>query len=436
MSTAAKVETYTRWSFLGFPVAELLALGTTPFGHLRLASASWLLALVIAHALLSLVTTSRTFDWLCGRRERPVNLLASLGAATGALGVVTLALGKHGSGGPDAAGSMYTVTVGVLGFGLCLTVLGFDRRKHAFLSVVGAAIGTGGVSVLLGIPLAAASGLAVAVLLVAGFLTSASVFSVWLLKAVYELHEARDTLARLAVAEERLRFGRDLHDVMGRNLAVIALKSELAVQLARRERPEALEQMIEVQRIAQETQSEVRAVVRGYRAADLSAELAGARGVLTAAGIECEVTGSGLGLPQEVQSALGWVVREATTNVLRHGNAVRCSVALRREDDRVVLTVQNDGAPEQASSGRGSGLAGLRERLAEVDGTLTAAPCGEGLFRVTAEVPLPEHAPHGHPRRAKAEAGAAADRAAPRSAGVDEARPRFNKIVATSEVTS
>jgi len=71
--------------------------------------------------------------------------------------------------------------------------------------------------------------------------------------------------------------------------------------------------MIEVQRIAQESQREVRDVVRGYREADLGVELAGAQGVLSAAGIACEVTGESVGLPAEVQSALGWVVREATT---------------------------------------------------------------------------------------------------------------------------
>ena len=86
---------------------------------------------------------------------------------------------------------------------------------------------------------------------------------------LWEAERAREVETRLAVAEERLRFGRDLHDVLGRNLSVISLKSELAVQLARRGRPEAVEQMIEVQRIAQESQREVRAVVRGYREADL-----------------------------------------------------------------------------------------------------------------------------------------------------------------------
>ncbi len=271
--------------------------------------------------------------------------------------------------------------------------------------------------------------------------------SAWNLSVLWEAERAGEVEARLAVAEERLRFGRDLHDVMGRNLAVIALKSELAVQLARRGRPEAVEQMIEVQRIAQESQREVREVVRGYREADLGVELAGAQGVLTAAGIACEVRGEAGGLPAGVQSALGWVVREATTNVLRHGDAGRCSVGLRVTEGRVVLTVENDGAERAADgvsgakgawtvsgakgagavsgtkdaggagaggleAGRlaggagtaggtaaargtgsaegtgGSGLAGLRERLRRVDGTLEAGFAGAGVFRVVAEVPL------------------------------------------------
>ncbi|MET9057562.1 histidine kinase [Streptomyces antibioticus] len=268
--------------------------------------------------------------------------------------------------------------------------------------------------------------------------------SAWNLSVLWEAERAGEVEARLAVAEERLRFGRDLHDVMGRNLAVIALKSELAVQLARRGRPEAVEQMIEVQRIAQESQREVREVVRGYREADLGVELAGAQGVLTAAGITCEVRGEAGGLPAGVQSALGWVVREATTNVLRHGDAGHCSVGLRVTDGRVVLTVENDGAERGADGGTGgkgaggvsggkgargvsgtkgaggtgaveaaggtrttggteaargtasaegtggSGLAGLRERLRRVDGTLEAGFAGAGVFRVVAEVPLDE----------------------------------------------
>lgn len=213
----------------------------------------------------------------------------------------------------------------------------------------------------------------------------------WTLSVLWEAERAREVEARLAVAEERLRFGRDLHDVLGRNLSVISLKSELAVQLARRGRPEAVEQMIEVQRIAQETQREVRAVVRGYREADLGAELAGAQGVLAAAGIDCEVSAQTGGLPAEVQSALGWVVREAATNVLRHGDANRCRVGLTVREGRAVLTVENDGAVAAGGSGGGgSGLAGLRERLAAVGGTLEAGHAGpdRDRFRLVADIPL------------------------------------------------
>ncbi|MFJ9039941.1 sensor histidine kinase [Streptomyces sp. NPDC102406] len=214
--------------------------------------------------------------------------------------------------------------------------------------------------------------------------------SAWNLSVMWESEHAREVEARLAVAEERLRFGRDLHDVMGRNLAVVALKSELAVQLARRGRTEdAVTQMIEVQRIAQDSQKEVREVVRGYREADLGAELAGARGVLSAAGIDCSVTGSAAGLPPEVQSALGWVVREATTNVLRHGAAEVCSVGLDIGARGVVLTVENDGAGAVDAAVGGSGLAGLRERLAVLDGTLEAGMVRTGVFRLVAAVPVP-----------------------------------------------
>ncbi|MGW4300843.1 sensor histidine kinase [Streptomyces sp. NPDC004646] len=209
----------------------------------------------------------------------------------------------------------------------------------------------------------------------------------WTLSVLWEAERARETEARLAVAEERLRFGRDLHDVLGRNLSVISLKSELAVQLARRGRPEAVAQMIEVQRIAQESQREVREVVRGYREADLAVELAGAQGVLTAAGITCEVRAETAELPASVQSALGWVVREAATNVLRHGDARRCAVAVRVGEGRAVLTVENDGVGEPSASG-GSGLAGLRERLAAVGGALEAGPVDGNRFRLVAEVPL------------------------------------------------
>ncbi|MFC9288417.1 sensor histidine kinase [Streptomyces sp. NPDC057052] len=394
-SSPAKVETYTRWSFHFFALAEFAAAGV-PFGSgVWRGSALWLPLVLAAHCALSAATASRALDWTRDRRPRPVRLMASFAVVTAAVAAVALWTADHGPGGravDTAAGGVFGVA---LVFAAGVTALGVRGWRHALAVVAAHAVGGGVLALLLGAPGPAVLASMAAVLLGGGFMATTSVFSVWLLDTVYRLDEARETRARLAVAEERLRFGRDLHDVMGRNLAVIALKSELAVQLARRGRPEAVEQMIEVQRIARESQREVRDVVRGYREADLGTELVGAQGVLTAAGIDCEVRGEAGGLPAEVQSALGWVVRETTTNVLRHGDAGRCAVEVRVTGGKVVLTVENDGADRAdgvgasgTASGGGSGLAGLAERLRKVDGTLEAGLAGAGVFRVVAEVPL------------------------------------------------
>ncbi|MGY6023701.1 sensor histidine kinase [Streptomyces spinosirectus] len=327
--------------------------------------------------------TRPVLDHYLGRSELPRAALRPAALLLGlALGLTLVLAALHGA---EPVAVRLAIGASLLPFGLLyglVVPVGRFLRRFAVLAVV----------------LVAAFGWTepgAAPIVMVGVLTAfGALFSLlacrcgaWTLSVLWEAERAREVEARLAVAEERLRFGRDLHDVMGRNLAVIALKSELAVQLARRGRPEAVDQMIEVQRIAQESQREVRDVVRGYREADLGVELAGAQGVLNAAGIACAVRGEAGGLDGEVQSALGWVVREATTNVLRHGDAAQCDIALARDEERVVLTVENDGACAAAAGG-GSGLAGLRERLSAVGGTLEAGPAGGSLFRVVAEVPL------------------------------------------------
>ncbi|MFF7970358.1 histidine kinase [Streptomyces sp. NPDC007905] len=386
-STPAKVEAYTRWSFHFFALIEVALMGLPVFGQAPPGVAVWLVSLLAVHALGAGLTASRALDWHRGRRPQPTGLLRVFGALTFVLAVAALGFDRYGPGGDGMSTAAGSVFGGVLTFGAGTLTLGVRDRGRVLAIVTGFAGGAGLVAFPLGVPGPAAVVTALAVLVGAGFLALSAIFSVWLLNVVYRLDEARETRARLAVAEERLRFGRDLHDVLGRNLSVISLKSELAVQLARRGRPEAVEQMVEVQRIAQESQREVRDVVRGYREADLGVELAGAQGVLTAAGIDCGVRAEAAGLPAEVQSALGWVVREAVTNVLRHGDAGRCDVGLAVREGHVVLTVENDGVAGPSGSG-GSGLAGLRERLAAVDGTLEAGLVGRDRFRLVAEVPL------------------------------------------------
>jgi two-component system sensor histidine kinase DesK len=217
-------------------------------------------------------------------------------------------------------------------------------------------------------------------------------FTVWVLDVVAELERARDAQARLAVAEERLRFARDLHDVMGRNLSAIALKGQLAAELARRGRPQAAEEIADISRIAEESLREVRGVVSGYRNATLAGELAGARSVLRAAGIACTVEGDqeGAALPAPVQTALGWVVREAVTNVLRHSTATRCAITLEAVPRSATLRVVNDGAgvPTAPVDVRwGNGLTGLAERLDAAGGRLTATR-DDGTFVLAACLPV------------------------------------------------
>ncbi|MFF8261178.1 sensor histidine kinase [Streptomyces virginiae] len=390
-SSAGKVELYTRGSFHLFVLLEITSFGAAPVasaaGKSSFVVPVSLFLLLCAHAVLCGVLTSKALHWVVGRRERPTRLAVTTAAVTAAcaLGVLILRVTGHISEPAVAP----TLVAGLTWFASGSLVLCLRSVKRMWYVPSAAAVATGLAVFALGMPAAKALGYAVGVLLGSLFFSATCGFSAWLLTTVYELDRSREVQARLAVAEERLRFGRDLHDVMGRNLAVIALKSELAVQLARRDRPEAVEQMIEVQRIARESQREVRDVVRGYREADLAVELEGARGVLSAAGMDCRVDfGAAPELPSEVQSALGWVVREATTNVLRHGDAQRCLIRLTAlEGGAVTLVVENDGAPQAPAGPPGSGLAGLRERLAALDGTLQAGLVGDGRFRLRAQIP-------------------------------------------------
>ncbi|MFG2194906.1 sensor histidine kinase [Streptomyces sp. NPDC048639] len=457
-SDPARIEWYTRGTFHSFIVVECL----TPIPAILDSGGTFrvqltLFGLVVVHALLCGVLSARALDWVAGRREQPLRLAVVVGTATGALDLLVMVERRLGLITDTVIAA--TVIFCITGFGVGALVLAQRGPRRALVTIGCSSVGVTLATVVVGLGWDAAAGMAIATLLASSGFAFTYGFSAWILRAVWELDEARQLQARLAVAEERLRFGRDLHDVMGRNLSVIALKSELAVQLARRGRPEAVEQMIEVQRIAQESQREVRDVVRGYREADLAVELAGAQSVLRAAGVVCRVEGDdGAGLPADVQSALGWVVREAATNVLRHGDARSCAVRLRVPGggERVVLVVENDGtgsgdtggggaksgAPSGTSTaeaqrggeftdggpdasaggvpvastgggenaagkaldpagdvrkpkaytrlpGPGAGLAGLRERLGALGGTLTAGPHPGGVFRLTAEIPLP-----------------------------------------------
>ena len=207
-----------------------------------------------------------------------------------------------------------------------------------------------------------------------------------LMTANDELTAAREELADLAVAHERLRFARDMHDLLGHSLTVIRAKSELASRLARDDPAKAAAEMEGVEHLARQALVDVREAVTGYRHVTLAAEVANGRAVLRAAGITPEVAVNGVALASEVDETLGWVVREAITNVVRHSRASRCRVATVVTDGEVQLEVTDDGCG--GASPAGSGLTGVRERLAAVGGTLDVRTSPDTGFRVVARVPV------------------------------------------------
>ena len=151
-----------------------------------------------------------------------------------------------------------------------------------------------------------------------------------------ELNEARAELADLAVAKERERFARDLHDLIGHSLSVIALKAELAGRMLADGPHDAANEVAEVEQVARTALREVREAVSGYRQPTLDGELAGARMALSAAGIEADVEEARVRLDPAVEAVLAWTVREGATNVIRHSGAHHCTF-------RVTATPQRRG---------------------------------------------------------------------------------------------
>lgn len=208
-----------------------------------------------------------------------------------------------------------------------------------------------------------------------------------LMELVRELEAARAQVADLAASEERLRLSRDMHDLLGHNLSLITLKSELARKLLGRDPAAAAVEVRDIESVARTSLQEARAAVQGLRSASLASELDRAREALEAAGIEVEVRTT-RPLPARVDTLLGFAVREGATNVVRHSGARRCEIVVRRANQVVRLEMRDDGAGAVNGVDQGSGLRGLAERMAEAGGTLDAGPAAGRGFRLIARVPI------------------------------------------------
>jgi two-component system sensor histidine kinase DesK len=214
--------------------------------------------------------------------------------------------------------------------------------------------------------------------------------AVWMLigglvRANSQLRDARAELAELAVAEERLRFARDLHDLLGQDLSLIALKAELAGKLLPDRVEQAATEVEQIQTLTRSALAQVREAVGGYRQPTLASELAGARMALEAAGIELRVEAPTEPLPPEVESVLAWAVREGATNVIRHSGARHAAIAIRPATATVELEISDDG--QGGGHPGGHGLGGLSERAGAIGGTVEAGASADGGFQLRVRVP-------------------------------------------------
>ena len=233
------------------------------------------------------------------------------------------------------------------------------------------------------------------VTLLAGLLTCA--FG-WLASVIGELRATRRELALTAVSAERLRFARDLHDLLGHSMSVISVKAQAARRYVHTDPDAAERHTADIESLAQQALAEVREAVHGYRSTDLDLELTRAAQALRSAGIDTLVVRDDDDLTPDQQDLLAWVVREGATNVLRHAHASHAVIRTSSAGGRATLVIEDDGsgsadvaavAPHGGSVPAGTGLAGLRDRLTRAGGTLATTAAASG-FRLTAEVPAKE----------------------------------------------
>ena len=204
---------------------------------------------------------------------------------------------------------------------------------------------------------------------------------------VATLRQTRAELARVAVAEERLRIARDLHDLLGHSLSLITLKAELSRRMIATDVVSATREMTELEAVARQSLSDVRAAVAGYRQPKLISELGSARQLLTAAGLECQITRpDDLCLPADMDTVLAWTVREGVTNVVRHACATSAAIRITTGRDAVVVEITDNGRGHGPGPA-GSGLAGLAERVRHLGGSLIAGPAPSAGFRLQVTLP-------------------------------------------------
>ena len=216
-----------------------------------------------------------------------------------------------------------------------------------------------------------------------------------------DLERQREEQAGRAVAEERLRIARELHDVLAHTMSVVAVQAGTG-RLVGADRPDtAIDALAAVETTARSAMQELRQILTVLRADDShEASVAPAAGLDDLPALIAQVTEAGIdvdmrveGAPRSVPAGVGLaayrITQEALTNVIKHAGPAHASVLVRYTDEDMTVEVRDDGhATASAAAAGGHGLVGMRERAAVHGGELTAGPDPDGGFVVRARLPV------------------------------------------------
>jgi two-component system, NarL family, sensor histidine kinase DesK len=197
---------------------------------------------------------------------------------------------------------------------------------------------------------------------------------------------SQDEVRRLAATAERERIGRDLHDLLGHTLSLIALKLELSRKLFDLDPETARRELTEAESVARHALAEVRAAVTGIRATDLAAELASAHLLLESSAVHLDYGALPASLPVDVERGLALVIREAMTNIHRHAGATEASVRFESTPEKLDMQICDNGRGGQ--SAEGNGISGMRERIRALGGTLSIESPPKRGTKLIVNVPL------------------------------------------------
>jgi two-component system sensor histidine kinase DesK len=203
-------------------------------------------------------------------------------------------------------------------------------------------------------------------------------------RADRKLRLAQDEIEHLAKVAERERIARDLHDVLGHTLTLIAVKSTLAGKLLEKDLKKAKSEIADIEKVSREALGEIRETLRGYSNYKLNEELQRAKSALEAAGINVETESIEVQLTPAQESVAALIMREAVTNVVRHSHARNCRLRLARANGSCVLEIQDNGSGGEYNEG--NGLRGMRERVEALGGTFTRQSSAGTTLRF--EIPL------------------------------------------------